>query len=205
MIDNFLRPPRGLLEHLADALRLFGAAGVLFAALFLGWTDVGILAFTLPGLLLARFIGMVAWADIVVSVVLLVAAWSNVFDVYTTVRGWDNVVHFCCAGVLSVVCHLLLAQWRIVPALSARWDRSSVAAVVLTTAFGLALGALWEMVEWVGLTYVTPDIFVTYEDTVGDMAIGGLGALVMGLVAARMPLLRADQRGRQVQRAQESR
>jgi hypothetical protein len=204
MIDNFLRPPRGVLEHVADALRLFGLAGVLFAVLFREWTDAGILAFTLPGLLLARFIGMVAWGDIVVSVTLLIAAWSNVFDLYTTVRGWDNVVHFFCAGVLSVACYLLLVQWRIVPVLSAGWDRSSVATVVLITAFGLALGALWEMVEWVGLAYITPDIFVTYEDTIGDMAAGGLGALVMGLVAARIPLLRADQRGRQVEWAQES-
>lgn len=205
MIDNFLRPPRGAFEYLADGLRLFGLAGVVFAALFLRWTDVGILAFTLPGLLLARFIGMVAWGDVVVSVTLLIAAWSNVFDLYTTVPGWDNVVHFFCAGVLAVVCYLLLAQWRMVPALSTGWDRSSAATVVLTTALGLALGALWEMVEWVGVTYVTPDIFVTYDDTIGDMAIGGLGALVMGLVAARTPLLRTDQRGRRRERVQESR
>ena len=60
-------------------------------------------------------------------------------------------------------------------------------AVVLTTAFGLALGAMWEMVEWFGYAYLTDDIYVTYEDTVGDLAAGGLGSLLAGVLMARGP------------------
>jgi hypothetical protein len=58
--------------------------------------------------------------------------------------------------------------------------------------FGLAVSALWEMVEWAGRTFVTSEIFVTYEDTISDMAVGGLGALAAGVVVALFPLLRRD-------------
>ena len=61
--------------------------------------------------------------------------------------------------------------------------------VVLTGLLGLALGALWEMVEWFGYAFLTDAIYVTYEDTVGDMAVGGLGALCAGWLMARRPQL----------------
>ncbi|WP_017202455.1 hypothetical protein [Microbacterium algeriense] len=35
-----------------------------------------------------------------------------------------------------------------------------------------------------GRTFVTDEIFVTYEDTIGDMALGGLGALAAGVLVA---------------------
>ena len=46
------------------------------------------------------------------------------------------------------------------------------------------------MVEWLGKTFITDEIFVTYTDTIGDMAVGGLGALIAGIVVARVRLLR---------------
>jgi hypothetical protein len=64
------------------------------------------------------------------------------------------------------------------------------AAVVLTTAFGLAGSAVWEMVEWLGKTFISTDIFVAYDDTIGDMAVGGLGALCAGLALWLLPLHR---------------
>lgn len=189
MIDNFLRPPRGPSELVADALRGFGLFSVVFAFAFLDLTDAGIFAFTLPGLLLPRFIGIKAWPDIVFSVTLLVAAWSNILDLYTRIAWWDLVVHFACAGVLAVGCYLFLARLRIVATpFTPRFTRR--AGVVLTTAFGLALGALWEMIEWFGYRFITPDIHVTYEDTIGDMAAGGLGAFFLGFVVAFVPLVR---------------
>ncbi|EYT63423.1 hypothetical protein H483_0108400 [Dietzia sp. UCD-THP] len=188
MIDNFLRPAENRARMGADALRILGTLSVLVALLLHGLTDAAIVAFALPGLMLPRFVGMRPWADSAVSVTLLVAAWSNVFDLYTRIWWWDIVVHFVCAGALAVVTYLFLAHRGIVPA-TADGGVPAVAAVVLTTAFGLALGALWEMVEWFGYTYLTDRIYVTLDDTIGDMAAGGLGALAAGLLLAYGPRL----------------
>lgn len=191
MIDNFLRPPRGVAEHTADALRVVGLLSLVLAALFLELTDAGIIAFTLPGLLAPRFIGMRPWPDIMISVTLLVAAWSNLFDLYARISWWDLVVHFFCAGVLAVGCYLLFTYLRIVPAPSSAEFTPRIG-IVLTTAFGLALSALWEMIEWVGYTFITADIHVTYDDTITDMIAGGLGALVLSPALAYCRLLRQE-------------
>lgn len=190
MIDNFLRPPRGIGEVVADACRVLGVLSVVLAAVFFELTDVGIMAFTLPGLIAPRFIGMKPGPDIAISVTLLIAAWSNLFDLYTAISWWDLVVHFLCNGVLAMGCYLFLARLKMVPVpFTSRFFPA--AGVVLTTALGLALAALWEIVEWLGYTYITTDIYVTYEDTISDMAAGGLGALCLGFAVAYLPLLRS--------------
>lgn len=188
MIDNFLRPPRGTGEVAADALRVCGVLSVVLALFLFQLTDAGILAFTLPGLIGPRFIGLKPGADIMISVVLLIAAWSNVFELYTMIAWWDLVVHFFCGGVLAMGGYLFLARLEIVPTpFTKRF--TPAAGLVLTTVLGLALGSLWEMVEWLGYTYITPDIHVTYQDTIGDMVAGGLGALCLGFAVAYRPLL----------------
>lgn len=188
MIDNFLRPADNRAQMLADALRILRTLSVLLALLLHGLTDAAIVAFSLPGLMLPRFLGMRPWADIAVSVTLMVAAWSNVFDLYTSISWWDIPIHFLLAGELAAVAYLFLARFAIVPQPSAR-DFTTAGAVVLTAALGMALGALWELVEWFGYVFLTDDIHVTYHDTIGDMAAGGLGALCAGWLLARGPQL----------------
>lgn len=187
MIDNFLRRPQGAAEVAADAVRLLGPLGVVAAGLWFTWTDVGILALTLPALLIPRFAGVRPWFDIVLNVTVLSAAWSNVIDLYRTVPWWDVVFHFVCTGVLALMVYVLLVTFGLVAPPSSRRSPSA-GAVVLSTIIGLALSAVWEMIEWLGLTFITDDIFVTYVDTIGDMAVGGFGALLAGFAAGRVSL-----------------
>lgn len=193
MIDNFLRPAGSGAQKTADALRVLGVLSVIAALAFHGLTDAAIIAFSLPGLMLPRFIGMRALGDMAVSVALLVAAWSNVFELYTRIWWWDIAVHFVLAGAMSVVAYLALSRFRAVSPPPGDGDEKSrtaeVGAVVITLILGLALGALWEMVEWFGYVFLTDEIHVTYEDTVGDMVAGGLGALCAGWLMVRRPQL----------------
>jgi hypothetical protein len=189
MIENFLRRPQTAAEVTADALRVAGLIGVLVAAVWWTPTDAGVLAFTLPGLLIPRFVGVRPWFDITYCVTLLVAAWSNVFDLYTRLVAWDLVVHLMCTGVLAAVLYLLLARLGIV----ADPDDERVpvvTAVITTTVIGLAVSALWEMVEWFGHAFLSDEIFVAYEDTIADLAIGGLGAVLAGFAIAYLPVWR---------------
>src|SRR5690606_11090917 len=107
---------------------------------------------------------------------------------YRTVAGWDLVVHVVCTGFIAAVAYLALVRWDIMP----RPPRARRAAVIFTASLGLAASALWEMVEWLGKTFVTDEIFVTYNDTIGDMAVGGLGALLAGFAVAAVPLLTSE-------------
>lgn len=155
MKHNFLRPPATPAEWIADALRALGIIGILVAAVWFAPTDAGIVALALPALMVPRVLGLRAWFDIVLQITVLVAAWSNVFDLYTSVPGWDLVLHLVCTAAL-------------------------------------AISAVWEMIEWLGWTYVSDDIFVTYTDTIGDMVFGGLGGLGAGILIASVALERDD-------------
>lgn len=182
MIENFLRPPTSIAEYVADALRLIGVLSVGIAAVWFAITDVGIVAFALPALVAPRFIGVPPVFDSAFCVTVLVAAWSNVFDLYRSVVGWDIVMHFVCTALMAPMLYLLFVRLQAAPA-----PGSSVKRRVIILSFvtlGLAISALWEMVEWVGYVFISDDIYVEYHDTIGDMAVGGLGALITGIIFA---------------------
>lgn len=183
MIEDFLRPPRTSGEWLGDAVRVVGVLSVLGAVIWLRPTDTGVLALVLPGLLLLRALGLVPWFDILSGIVLLSAAWSNVFELYVRIWWWDLAVHFLCTGVLAAVAYLSLRRAGVVveprPTRTAR-----VSTVLITASVGLALSAIWEMIEWIGHTFISAEIFVEYGDTIGDMAIGGAGAVAAGFLVA---------------------
>lgn len=188
MIERFLRPPATAAEWFADALRVLGLLSVFVAGFVWTATDAGVVAFTLPALVLPRFVGARAGFDILFCLTVLAAAWSNVIDLYRTVPGWDLVVHAVCTGVLAVMLYVLAARLDIVPGALGTRPRARVPIVLITSA-GLAVSALWEMVEWIGYAFITDEIFVAYTDTIGDMAAGGLGALVGGVIASRVRLV----------------
>ncbi|WP_460774062.1 hypothetical protein [Microbacterium sp. GXF7504] len=186
MIEDFLRPPRTVGEALADLVRILGVVSVGAAAIWGSPTDAGILAFALPALLVPRFLGLRAGFDLAYGVAVLGAAWSNVLDLYRTIPWWDVPAHLVCTGMLSLVLFLALERWGVIDVEPLRARRR----LVLLPALGLAVSALWEMVEWFGKTFLSDAIFVTYDDTIGDMAVGGVGAFLAALVLGRLPLAR---------------
>lgn len=191
MKARFLRPPQGVAEWVADAVRLLAPLSVVVALVWWSPSDAGILALTLLALVVPRFVGVRPGFDVAFCLTVLVAAWSNVLGLYETVPGWDLVVHFVCTGVLAAMAYVVLARVGIVPAPLTPATRPATP-TVLVASLGLALSAIWEMAEWAGKTFVDPSIFVSYQDTIGDMAAGGLGAIVAGLVVGRVRLLEQE-------------
>lgn len=194
MKDDFLRPPATPGDWLADVLRLIGVLGTIAAAIWLKPTDAGIAALALPALMLPRMLGLAAWFDVTACAAVLVAAWSNVFDLYRTVTGWDLVLHFLCTGVLAVIAAVILTRTGVVP-LVATVDGSGPSLrrrtpVALVPLVALAISAVWEMIEWLGWRYLSEDIFVTYQDTIGDLVMGGLGGVAAGILLALVPVER---------------
>ncbi|WP_455904873.1 hypothetical protein [Microbacterium sp.] len=189
MKEDFLRPPRSLAEWSADCLRVLGIVGVGVALIWLAPTDAGIAALALPALMLPRVLGLRGWFDLAVCATVLVAAWSNIFDLYRTIPGWDLVVHLICTGILTIVAALILTRAEVVTMTLDRGARPRTP-LVLAPLLALALSAMWEMVEWLGWAYLSDEIFVTYQDTIGDMVFGGLGGIAAGVILATSSLRR---------------
>lgn len=187
MYANLRRPPRSVTDWLADAVRAIAIVVVLVSLFTLPFTDFAVLSMALPAVMLSRMIGLRSGLDLVTCVTVFVAAGSNVLDLYRAWTGWDLVVHAVCTGVLAAVALVLLDDAGVVTPTGRRRTP-----IVLATAAGLALSAVWEFVEWVGYRFITDAIFVTYDDTIGDMMAGGFGALVAGVWASRFRVTRND-------------
>nr|BFF11743.1 hypothetical protein GCM10025699_30460 [Microbacterium flavescens] len=125
--------------------------------------------------------------DIAYGITILVAAWSNVLDLYTSIAWWDLAVHFVATGVVAAMLCVLLSRWGVVVWQPETRSMRRVPLIVVPV-LALAISALWEMVEWFGYTFISDDIFVAYADTIGDMVVGGLGGVVAGVVTAFVPL-----------------
>jgi len=186
VIEDLLRPPRTAAELIADLIRVAGALSVVVAVLWWTPTDAGILAFTLPALLLPRILVLRAGLDLAYGVTLLAAAWSNVLDLHRTLPWWDVPAHLVCTALIALVVTAALERGDVVPFSPDRARRR----IIVVPTIGLAAGALWEMVEWFGKTFISDAIHVTYDDTIGDLAVGGLGALAAGTLFARARLVR---------------
>ncbi|MDQ0577473.1 hypothetical protein [Agromyces albus] len=179
MIRTLLRAPQGAGEVAADALRVLAATSIVVAGI--GWGPLSGLSFVLVtgAMFLPRLLGVRPAFDIVFGVASLAAAWSSVLDIYITVRWWDLPIHFLTNGIWAALAYLLLVRFGIV-ADAATLPRPAVSAALMTTALGLSLGVLWEMFEWFGHNFIDGEIYVGYTDSIGDLLIGGVGALLAG-------------------------
>ena len=179
MIQTLLRRPSGIAETAADVLRALAVVGIIVASV--GWGPLsGVsLAVVAVGMLVPRLLGLRASVDIAFGIVVLVAVWSSVLDIYITTRWWDLPVHFVTNGLCAALLYIVLVQLRIV-ADPDSLPRPMLSTVVVTTALGLGLGVIWEVFEWIGHTFLNPAIFVGYTDSIGDLVWGGAGALLAG-------------------------
>ena len=185
MIDALLRPPATPAELASDGVRLLGAGSLLTALLWFGPVEAALFALVMLGLLVSRALSAAPLFASVYGGTLLAAAWSSVLDLYARISWWDLVVHFASTGGLAVMAWYLLAAFGAVAARHNGRDLPGFAVAALVTVLGLALSVLWEFAEWWGHTFVDETINVGYQDTLGDLAAGGLGALLSGWLLVR--------------------
>lgn len=179
LVANFLRPSATRPEQIADAVRILGLASLIAVAIGWGFVEMAVFALALLGLVLPRFLGIRPFLDTTFGLAVLIAAWSAVLNLYESIGWWDIVVHFVLNGLVAAVAWVLCLRLGVSLArVGAR--RRFVLTVLLTTALGLATGALWEVGEWLGHTFIDETIYVAYNDTIGDLVAGGLGSVLAG-------------------------
>lgn len=112
-------------------------------------------------------------ADLLVTSPWAVDLLGNRLNLFDTVLWWDDLMHF--TNWLLLTAGVLLA-----------WRSSGSASLGLTVmvglGFGTTAGLVWELGEWVWFISRWPNPGIAYRDTLGDMTLGTLGALVAGLL-----------------------
>lgn len=182
MKQALFRPAVNRVVLLADLVRAAMLLSVVVAGLGWGWIQVAVFMLAVLATLLPRALALRGSLDLCVGITSLAAAWSNVFDLYVLVPGWDKFMHALLGGLIAVLTVVIAQRAGVLPAAVARRG----ALVLATFVIGLATGVVWELLEWTGHTFIDPQVHVGYDDTMGDLAADGLGALIAGLF---LPLL----------------
>jgi hypothetical protein len=121
--------------------------------------------------------------DLVFQLGMNLAVWGNVLGLFDAIYGYDKIVHFVLPCGAAMMLYIALCHLRLVPDLSedaGLHDR--IAMVLLTLAFGLTVGGIFEMWEWFSNTVFGTDMYVSYGDSIGDLIDDALGALAGGLI-----------------------
>lgn len=103
----------------------------------------------------------------------LVDVTGNTLDLYDSVVWWDDANHLVNWFLLLSGLGLLLPAGRI----GGRWLLAA-----LVTGLGAVLAIGWELAEWFAFIRHGTELATAYEDTLGDEALGTLGAALAGVV-----------------------
>lgn len=121
-----------------------------------------------------------AWGLLVIG--LLASGAGVVWNLYSKIFWYDEVVHgynfFALALVVAVYAYGVVLTGT---------DRHGLLLVLVIAGLGLALGALWEVVEWGYDHFIAkPNVILPKTDTIIDLMVDTAGALLAGFVRLRM-------------------
>lgn len=101
---------------------------------------------------------------------------GNSLNLYDSILWWDDLNHFANWLFLLWGCGLLITHTRVTP----RW-----VLIFAITGLGAILAIGWELGEWYTFIRHGTELDNAYQDTLGDEALGTLGALVAAFLVAR--------------------
>lgn len=134
-------------------------------------------------LLVTRSISMPRPFDAAFAALLLVSGWASAAGWYFEHPWIDIPIHLALTGAAAAMLYFALARLDLLPKPDQPSLRNDVGAVVLVVALlGGTTAVLWEIYEWLAATFVQSRILVGYDDTIGDMANGLVGAVLAGLL-----------------------
>jgi hypothetical protein len=111
-------------------------------------------------------------ADLLLASPFVIDVAGNALDFYNTIVWFDDVAH-------AVTFMLLVLS---VGTLILRLDLEPWITTCLSIGFGAVAHILWEIIEFVAMWIGSPGLQLTYEDTIGDLALSLCGTVIAGLV-----------------------
>jgi hypothetical protein len=159
---------------------LFITATVVWGVL--GHSVTGLVAASVV-MLLARAVSLPRFYDASVIVVMFLLAWGSALGMYGSWGFYDNLVHFIVPLLTTGMIYLLLVRLGVLPELRNLKQLHQQFGFFLTVmALGMAIGAGWEVVEWL-LDQVTDVGRVgSADDTATDLISDTLGSALSALI-----------------------
>ncbi len=115
-------------------------------------------------------------AFLLIMLPFLVDISGNTLDLYDRVAWWDDANHLVNWFLLSLGVGLLLAAADVRPRWALGW---------LIGGLGALLAIAWELAEWVLFIRHGTELASAYQDTLGDLLLGSLGACAAGWLVVR--------------------
>jgi hypothetical protein len=169
--NPWIRDPIDVLRILLLAgAAAFGLAGDGRGALLLGLA--GAAAWAVRPVLLPRVY------DLSVVLALGLQAGGEALGLYDSISWFDSVVHFTVPFLGAPVLYVVLARLDVVPdPRDETHGRHYAGIFVVTLALGIAVGGLWEIVEWTSDRLLGSQLQEDNDDTVRDLMADSVGAL----------------------------
>jgi hypothetical protein len=143
-------------------------------------------ALTLGGFLLVSFLfvkfehTLPNIFDLIFMIAALINAGGWAWDLYNKPGPYDEIAHFFTIFAITLAFGFLLYRELMESFYERRW------LFVLTIAsLGIALGTLWEIIEWLADFVVAKQIVSGLFDTETDLILDGAGALLAALLNLR--------------------
>jgi hypothetical protein len=114
-------------------------------------------------------------ADLLVTLPWLIDLLGNRLNLFDAVSWWDDLMHFVLWALLTA--GVLLAFTA--------GTTSRGLTVMIALGFGTTAAVIWELGEYVTFVRHSAELQTAYTDTLGDLALGTLGALLAGLVVGQ--------------------
>jgi hypothetical protein len=161
-----------------DVLRLSLAVGAIGFGIAGEGRGALILAVATVVAWLVRPVALPRLYDLAIVLAISLQGWGEALELYDTVTWFDNVVHFAVPLLGAPVVYIVCARLDVVPDPKDETHLKHYAGMFLVTlALGLAIGAIWEMIEYASDELLGSELQLSNADTVGDLMADGLGAL----------------------------
>ncbi len=121
----------------------------------------------------------IAWGFLVIAIAANIAGYA--FDLYRQFWWFDEVIHAYTSMAITLALALFLAGSVLVGARDHR-----LLLILVIASLGIAVGALWEVGEWAYDQVIAGDVIKGKRDTIIDLIVDSLGAVVAGLLASGM-------------------
>jgi hypothetical protein len=130
-----------------------------------------------------RFLALPRLFDLAFILAMALTGWGEAFRLYDRFGYYDVLVHFLVPLFGAPCVYIALARLDTLPdPADAYCSRRHLAGIfVVTFALGLAIGALWEIFEWISDHTLGSSLQLGQEDTIGDLVADATGALGGGL------------------------
>ena len=128
---------------------------------------------------LVRLVALPRAYDLAFMVAVVLQAWGEALGAYDALPWFDNVAHFTLPFFLAPTIYIALARADVVPdPKDSSHPLHYVGMFVVCFSFGVALGGLWEIWEWVSDHVFGSNLQLGLDDTVGDLVADSAGSLL---------------------------